>query len=75
LYFSSRTLNGAHLNPGSFLAKSLYIATVSTKGRIVIGGIVTNIVKFLGIEPNSKDRVSGSEQLYQAAFEITNFVK
>ena len=36
-------------------------ATISTKGRIVIGGIITTIARFLGVEPNPEDRVSGSE--------------
>ena len=53
----------------------LYSAAISTKGRIVISGIVTAIARFLGVEPNPKDRVLGSERLYQAAFEIMNFCK
>jgi len=62
-------------DPSSFLARQLHSAAVSTKGRIVIGGIVTTIVRFLGIEPKPEDRVFGSEQLDQAAFEIMNFCK
>ena len=75
LYFLSYMLDGVQLDPGSFLARQLHNATISTKGRIVIGGIVTTIVRFLGVEPNTKDRVSGSEHLDQAAFEIINFCK
>jgi len=52
-----------------------FCAAISTKGRIIIGGIVTIVAKFLGVEPNPEDRVSGSEQLDQAAFEIMNFCK
>jgi len=36
---------------------------------------VTTIARFLDIEPNPEDRVFGSEQLDQAAFEIMNFYK
>ena len=61
LYFLSCMLDGAQLNPSSFLAKQLYSAGTSIKGRIVIGGIVTTIVRFLDIEPNSEDKVSGPE--------------
>ena len=68
-------LDGDQLNPGSFLARQLHSATVSTKGRIVIGGIIPTIVRFLGVEPHYEDRVFGSEQPDQAAFEIMNFCK
>jgi len=68
-------LTVSSLTLGSFLAKHLYSAAVSTKGRIVIGEIVTTIARFLGIEPNPDDRVSGSELLDQAAFEIMSFCK
>ena len=54
-------LDRVQLDPGSFLAKQLYSATISTKGRIVIGGIVTAIARFLGIKPNPENRVFGSE--------------
>ena len=66
---------GAQLNLGLFLARKLYSAAVSTKGRIVIGGAVATIARLLGIEPNLEDRVPGSEWLDQAAFEIINFCK
>jgi len=75
LYFLSYMLNGDQFDPGSFLARQLYSATVSTKGRIVIGGNVTTIARFLGVEPNPKYTVSGSERVNQAAFEIINFCK
>jgi len=61
LYFLSCMLDGAQLNPSSFLAKQLYSAGTSIKGRIVIGGIVTTIARFLSIKPNPENRVSGSE--------------
>jgi len=57
------------------LARQLYSAAVSTKGRIIIGGIVATTTRFLGIKPNPEDRISGSEWLDQAAFEIVNFCK
>ena len=66
-------LNGVQIDPGSFLARQLYSVTVSTKGKIVIGEIVTSIARFLGIKPNPEDRVSGSERLDQVTFEIMNF--
>jgi len=53
-------LDGDQLDPGSFLARQLHSAIVSTKGRIVIGGIITTIARFLGVEPNPEDKVSGS---------------
>jgi len=68
-------LDGDQLDSGSFLARQLHSAAVSTIGRIVIGGIITTIARFLGVEPNPEDRVSGSERLDQAAFEIMNFYK
>ena len=52
LYFLPYMLNGDQLDPGSFLARKLHSGTVSIKGRIVIGGIITTIAKFLGVEPN-----------------------
>jgi len=54
---------GVKLDPNSFLTRQLHSAAVSTKGRIVVSGIVTIIARFLGVEPNPKDRVSGSEWL------------
>jgi len=61
LCFLSCMLNGVKLDPGSFLARQLHSATVSTKGRIVIGGIVTTIARFLEVEPNPEDSISGFE--------------
>jgi len=68
-------VDGVQLNPGSFLARQFHSATVSTKCRMVIGGIITTIARFLGVEAYLVDRVSGSEWLDQAAFEIMNFCK
>jgi len=68
-------LDGVQLDPGSFLARQLHSSIVSTKGRILIGGIITTITRFLGVEPNPEDRGSGSKRLDQAAFEIMNFYK
>jgi len=66
-------LDGVQLDLGSFSTRQLHSATVSTKDRMIIGGIVTTIATFLGVEPNPEDRVSGSEQLDQTAFDIMNF--
>jgi len=71
LYFLSYMLDGDQLDLGSVLARQLHSAAVSTKG----GGVITPIAGFLGIEPNHEDRVSGSEQLNQAVFELMTFVK
>jgi len=42
-------LDDVQLDLESFLARQLYSAAVSTKGRIVIGGIAATIARFLGI--------------------------
>jgi len=68
-------LNGDSIDPGAFLACQLYRAAVSTKGKIVIGGRITSIVRFLGIESNSEDRVSESEWLDKASFVLMSFCK
>ena len=75
LYFLSCMLHSEHLDPGSFLARQVYSAATSTKGRIVIGGNITSIARFLRIEPNPDDRVSGSERLDKAAFELMGFCR
>ena len=76
LYFLSCVLDEDQLKPGSFLARQLHSAIISTKRRIVIRGIIiTTIARFLGVEPNFEDRVSRFEWLDQAAFEIMNFCK
>ena len=54
-------LDGVQIDPGAFLARQLYDAAVSTKGRIIIGAVITTIARFLSVEPNPDDRVSGSE--------------
>ena len=68
-------LDSVHLDPGSFLARQLYSVAISNKDRIVIGGIVTTIVRFLGAEPNPGDRVFRSERLDQTVFKIMNICK
>jgi len=68
-------LDGVKLDPDSFLARQLYSTAVTTKGKIVIGGIVTTITRFLDIEPNPRDRVFEFERFDQAAFEIMNSCK
>jgi len=71
LYFLSYMLDGVQIDPGSFFARQLCSPVVSTKGRIVIGGIDY----YWGIKPKPEDRVSESEGLDQAAFEFMNFCK
>jgi len=68
-------LYGVQLDPDSFLARQLNSAAVSIKGRLVIGGIMTTIARFLGIEPKLEDRVFEFERLEQATFKIMNFSK
>jgi len=75
LNVSKLSLEGAQLDPDSLLGMQLYSAATSTTGRIVIGGIMTTIARFLGIESNPENRVSRSRRLDQAAFEIMNFCK
>ena len=57
LYFLSCMLNGDQLDPGSFLARQLHNVTISTKSRIFIGGIITTIARFLGVESNPEDLI------------------
>jgi len=40
-----------------------------------VGGNITSIARFFGIEPNPDDRVSGPKQLDKAAFELMGFCK
>ena len=68
-------LQGKRLDPRSFLSCQLSNAVTSTKRRIVIAGIIASIVKFLGIESNPNDRVSGFERLYKVAFELMGFCR
>jgi len=74
LYFMFCMLDGVQLDPSSFLARQLYSATVSTIGRLVIGGIGTTIARFFAVEPNPEDRIPGSKRIDQAVFEIMNFL-
>ena len=69
LYFLSRMMNGDRIELGSFLARQLYSATTSTTRRTIIGCLTTTTARSLGVEPNPKDQVSGSERLDKAAFE------
>jgi len=75
LCFLSCMLDGDQFELDSFVARQLHSAAISTKGQIVIGGMITTIARFLGVEPNHVDRVSGYERLNQATFEIMNFCK
>jgi len=63
------------LDQGSLLAGQLHSAPMGTKPMIVIGGIITTVARFQSVEPNPEDRVSRSERLDQATFEIMNFCK
>jgi len=67
--FLSCMMNGVCIDLRSFLATQLYSAATSTTSRIVIRDIITPIALSLGIEPNRKDRVSGSEGINKATFE------
>jgi len=73
MYFLSYMLEGDRIDLGSFLARQLYSVTTSTKGWIIIGGMITSIARSLGIESNPDDRVRGSERLDKAAFELMDF--
>jgi len=57
------------------LARQLHSVVISTKCRIVIGGIATTIPRFFAVGPNPESRVSGSEPLDQATFKLMNFYK
>jgi len=46
LYFLSCMPHGERLDPGSFLARQLYSAATSTKGRIVIRGLLHQFHNF-----------------------------
>jgi len=61
-------INGDQIDSGSSLVCQLYSAAKSTVGRIVIRGLITAITRSLGVEPNPKDQVLGSERLNKAAF-------
>ena len=73
MYFLSCVLQGDRIDPRSHLERQLYSATTSTKKRIVIRGIITSIIRFLGIELNPDDRVRGFQQLDKAAFGLMGF--
>ena len=60
---------------GSFFVNQSYSAATSPAHRIVIGGLITSVVKIVGVEPNPDDRVAGSEQLNLAAFEQMKFCR
>jgi len=63
LYLLSCMLDGVQIDLGAFVARQLYSAIVSTKGRIVIGGVITTIARLLGVEPDPEDQVPWSERL------------
>jgi len=67
-------LDSVQLDPSSFLARQLHSATISTKSRMVISGIVITIARFWVSSP-TEYRVSKSQRLDQAAFEIMNSCK
>jgi len=73
MYFLSCMFQGNRIDSESFLTRQLYSAATSTKDRIVIGGIITSITRFLGIEPNPNNRVYGSKRLDKAAFKWMDF--
>jgi len=61
-------MGGVRIDLGSFLACQLFSATTNTKGRIVIGGVMTSIARFFGAERNLDDQVSRFERLEKAVF-------
>jgi len=66
-------LQGAHIDPRSFFVNQLLSATTSFTKRIVIGVLITPIARSVGIEPNSDDKVFGSERLALVAFKQMKF--
>jgi len=75
LYFLFYMLKGVRIDPGSFLAQQLHSVANNTKGRITIGGIITSIARFLGVEPRDDDKVHRSDGLDKATFELLGFCK
>jgi len=67
LYFLSCMLDDIQLDPSFFLARQLCSTAVSTKGRIVIGGIITTIARFLGVKPNLRMEFLGPSSLIKLA--------
>jgi len=68
LHFLYSRLQGDRLDAGSSLVYQLHGATTSSAQRIVIGGIITPIARFIGMELNPNDRVASSERLNLATF-------
>jgi len=63
-------LDDFQVNPSSFLARQLYSTTLSTKGRIVIGGIVTTIARFWVLSPTLMIDVSGPSNLIKLLLKL-----
>jgi len=68
-------LQGDWLDPGSSLVNQLHSATTSSAQRIMIGGLITPITRYVGIELNPDDKVPGSKRPNFAAFEQMKFYK
>ena len=60
LYFLYSMLEDGQIDPRSFLINQLYSAAISFEHRIVIRGLITPIVRLVGVEPNPDNRVVGS---------------
>jgi len=73
LYFFYSMLQGGRLDLGSFLVNQLHSAFTSSAQRIVIGGLITPIARFVRILLNLDDRVFGSKWLNLVAFEQMMF--
>ena len=56
-----------------FFANQLLSVAASFAKRIIIGGLITPIVRLVGIEPNLDNRVLGYERLTLTAFEQMKF--
>jgi len=67
-------LRGDQSDPNSSLINRLHSVAISSVHRIVIGGLITSIARFVRREPNPGDRVFGSKQMNLATFEQMIFL-
>ena len=66
LYLLSCILDGVQIDPGAFLARQLYSAAVSTKGKIVIRGVITTTARFLVLIPIQRIEFLGPSSLIKS---------
>jgi len=62
-------LNGNRLDMVTFFSSQLYSATISTLGRIIIGGLITPSARLVTVDSTLEERVIGYERLKMDAFE------